>query len=502
MSTSASSLGPLSSTPVQVIHCSEELRQTLRVSTSKRKKKPTLNSYSRTSKQSVQQRQHTQYCVHDDGSITYARRYIEPPKNAQLSQPLAWEPLPGFIPDLCNDFTAGGLSSDDDITSSLDNSPKKKILLLMWLDHRSLFLEELLRLEGRGDLLEAPCSHCGNSFPKYQCQDCFGIDLRCLSCITAAHQRHPLHRLQKWNSNYFEHRCPNPHRSFNDDFVVMDSYGIHEVLLDFCNCVGAGSHVQQLLRVSWFPSTTADPKTAATFCLLDEFHLLSFESKVLAYKFYSALARRTDNTGLTPIKDRYESFMRMIREWRHLMMLKCSGRGHDPKGIDATEDGDCAVLCPACPHPGKNLPDDWEQAPRGKRWIYALFVAIDANFHLKCKVVSSDTTDPSLSHGLAYFVEESAYKKLLAEKTDVPQEKSTCASHNAVNMADTKTNWGLAATGLGTIDCARHNMKRPNAVGDLQKGEKYINMDYLFFNTPSHLLAQPILSYRYILSGL
>jgi hypothetical protein len=41
-------------------------------------------------------------------------------------------------------------------------------------------------------------------------------------------------------------------------------------------------------------------------------------------------------------------------------------------------------------------------------------------------------------------------------------------------MADTKSNQGLAATGLGTVDCARHNMKLPNGVGDLLKGERYI----------------------------
>ena len=28
-------------------------------------------------------------------------------------------------------------------------------------------------------------------------------------------------------------------------------------------------------------------------------------------------------------------------------------------------------------------------------------------------------------------------------------------------------------TGIGTVDCARHDMKRPNAIGDLQKGERY-----------------------------
>ena len=60
----------------------------------------------------------------------------------------------------------------------------------------------------------------------------------------------------------------------------------------------------------------------------------------------------------------------------------------------------------------------------------------------------------------------------------------------------------LASSGIGTIDCIRHNFKRPNSVGDLQKGEKYvrdhysiafvdvfaryINMDYLFFSSMSH----------------
>jgi hypothetical protein len=41
-------------------------------------------------------------------------------------------------------------------------------------------------------------------------------------------------------------------------------------------------------------------------------------------------------------------------------------------------------------------------------------------------------------------------------------------------MADVKTSRGLAATGVGTIDCARHNMKLPNGVGDLQKGERHV----------------------------
>jgi hypothetical protein len=63
------------------------------------------------------------------------------------------------------------------------------------------------------------------------------------------------------------------------------------------------------------------------------------------------------------VKDRYNQFLPVIRIWRHLKMLKRAGRGHDPAGIASTLDGECAVECPACPHPGINLPEGWEEAP-------------------------------------------------------------------------------------------------------------------------------------------
>lgn len=170
--------------------------------------------------------------------------------------------------------------------------------------------------------------------------------------------------------------------------------------------------------------------------------------------------------------------MRIVHQWRHLRQLRCGGRGHDPGGVTETKAGELAVLCPACPHPGKNLPSGWENSPPETRWLYALFIAIDANFRLKRKVVSSDQVDPGLNAGWVYFVEEHAYKSYLPEQTNERQERSTCVSHNAVNMADTKSSRGLAATGIGTVDCARHEFKLPNGVGNLQKGERYLNMDY------------------------
>jgi hypothetical protein len=44
------------------------------------------------------------------------------------------------------------------------------------------------------------------------------------------------------------------------------------------------------------------------------------------------------------------------------MALKRAGRAHDPAGIEATSNGGLMVECPACPHPGRNLPDGWEKA--------------------------------------------------------------------------------------------------------------------------------------------
>ncbi|OBZ73874.1 hypothetical protein A0H81_05915 [Grifola frondosa] len=170
--------------------------------------------------------------------------------------------------------------------------------------------------------------------------------------------------------------------------------------------------------------------------------------------------------GCESPKDRYPTFLRLIHMWRHLKLLKRLGRGHDPAGIGATEMGSCAVLCPACPHPGKNLPDDWQGAPPSQ----CLFVGIDANFRLKRKKVSSDSVDPGLNHRYAYFVET----------------KGTCNNHDALKLAHMKGSHGTAASGVGCVECTRHDMKRPCSVSDLQKGERYINMDYLFFSSMGH----------------
>lgn len=256
----------------------------------------------------------------------------------------------------------------------------------------------------------------------YRCVDCYNGGLLCQNCVVAAHAPHPLHRVQVklncrllslsdhvhqfWNGAYFEKttlkglglriqlghidssKCHNPKRASNDDFVVVDSNGVHSVALDFCHCGHSSASPEiQLLRSRWYPATGGNPKSAATFRVLEIFHILSFESKCSGFEFYNALSRLTDNSGVHPEKvgclmlfafwnshipsqqDRYDEFMRMVRQWRNLKMLKRAGRGHAADGIEGTQLGECALLCPACPHAGINLPDGWEDEPPDKRYV-------------------------------------------------------------------------------------------------------------------------------------
>jgi len=102
-------------------------------------------------------------------------------------------------------------------------------------------------------------------------------------------------------------------------------------------------------------------KTCATFRLLELLHILAVVSKGSTYDFYRTLEKVTNNTGINVSKSRYRALTRMCLQWRHLKMLKRGGRGHIDHGIQTTKAGALAVLCPSCPHPGKNMPEGWEE---------------------------------------------------------------------------------------------------------------------------------------------
>ncbi|KAF8170039.1 hypothetical protein K438DRAFT_1614355, partial [Mycena galopus ATCC 62051] len=113
------------------------------------------------------------------------------------------------------------------------------------------------------------------------------------------------------------------------------------------------------------------------------------------------------------------------------------------------------------------------------RFLYIFFLAIDACFRLKRRLVSSESKDPTLGSGWSYMVETTSYREYLLSVTD-QNEMSTCSGLAALNYANSKFSRGYSATGVGMGVCVRHKFVQPNGVGDLQKGERYANMDWIF----------------------
>ncbi|KAJ6460709.1 hypothetical protein C8R47DRAFT_1226212 [Mycena vitilis] len=254
--------------------------------------------------------------------------------------------------------------------------------------------------------------------------------------------------------------------------------GIHRVAADYCGCGVPDEAVFQLMDQYWWPATPLEPKTCCTFAALRQFHTLNTTGKVSGYDYYRTLEQLTDNTGLEPMPDRRRPFMRIVREWRNVKLFLRAGRAHDPSGIDGTQDGELAELCHACPQVGKNMPVDWQNEPARTAFKNWLHVGADANFRLRGRIVSSDAKDPTLGDGLAYFVNKVLYAEHI--KHYVTQEEiNTCSGFAAMFLANLKRVKGLRTSGVAGVTCTRHNMWRPNGMGDLQKGERFCNMDWV-----------------------
>ncbi|RDX40319.1 hypothetical protein OH76DRAFT_1459536 [Lentinus brumalis] len=389
-----------------------------------------------------------------------------------------------------------------------------------FIPKRDLYLNEMLRRDGRGHATNDKCLDCPDpahaGVAAIRCSVCAPGPLCCEACAVRKHASCPYHRIQRWTGQTFEdvtlkdlglviqlghHHdrsiCTNPQPS-RSDFSVIDVNGRHLVAVNFCGCDNAGKAgnvVEQLLRFDLWPATDCEPNTVFTFQMLEHYHVQSLQGKMSMYDYYASLERLTDNTGTTRAQDRYKAFMRVVAQWRHLKLLKRAGRGHDHTGVAGTKQGELALRCPACPHVGINLPDNWETISDDLKYLYMMTVAIDACFRLKRRDVSDTNKDPILGSGWAYFVEDTGYHEVLAGYGD-QKEMSTCTGLSAVDHANTKFSQGYAATGVGAVMCARHGFWLAHGIGDIQKGEKYINMDYIFVCAmKEYLVVNKLVSY-------
>ncbi|KAJ7696889.1 hypothetical protein B0H14DRAFT_2650021 [Mycena olivaceomarginata] len=145
-------------------------------------------------------------------------------------------------------------------SSAQDKSMNRWLRLL-----RDLYLVQLLRWDGCADASADLCPRPGTVFffAKTSLKE---IGLR----IQFGHPPHE--------------SCTNPQPG-NSGFVVLHHNGIHTVDVDFCGCDSerrAEPYVQ-LLRAGWYPATDERPQTAATFVMLDQFHISTLQAKTTAY---------------------------------------------------------------------------------------------------------------------------------------------------------------------------------------------------------------------------
>ncbi|KAJ6495711.1 hypothetical protein C8R47DRAFT_1176230 [Mycena vitilis] len=278
--------------------------------------------------------------------------------------------------------------------------------------------------------------------------------------------------------------------SARNDFVVYDLSGVHEVAVDFCGCEPHVDPNIQLLRACWWPATVIMPNTCATFALLRLFHVINCLGKLSAYDFLRGLEMCTNHDGLDKPPDRRKPFMHIMRQYREVKRMKRARRGHDAGGARATKQGELALKCRACPQPGWNLPEGWEKADAVSRFLYFMFLAVDANFRLSNRNVSSEIADPILGDGLGFFCKREGEDGYIAHigKHVNEQEMSTCSGFQAMFKQGRRVK-GLRTTGIGGVTCSRHNMWQGNGIGDLQLGERHCNMDFLIISVLNALRA-------------
>ncbi|KAJ7106120.1 hypothetical protein C8R43DRAFT_963449 [Mycena crocata] len=388
-----------------------------------------------------------------------------------------------------------------------------------WRPLAGRFMDELIQHEGLGDSIHlSSCSTCKEPYDKKRrrlcCEDC-GRFVECDECVVKRHTTSPLHRLKEWNGTYWiwttlhalgsEYQlghgglaCRRP-VAMTHDMVVMDVKYIHTVRIRYCGCdVSAGAlNLEQLMRTGWYPATITDPGTCTIFAALDLFRLLSVVANVNVKDFVTTLEKNTNATATESVPDRYRAFGCMVRQWAFLNRLMRAGVAQNAGGIADVKARDTAQDCWTCPHDGKNIPVDWREVAPEFRFLYMLILAMDANFRMKSRLRKNARMDNPLGPGLGYLVEGEPYADFLKDYIG-EKDVSTCIAFTALLQKDTQVTTGLRCSGVGGVVCAQHEVVRPHGIGDLQKGERYANMDFILFasivgkiNLPTRMAKLP-----------
>ncbi|KIJ40439.1 hypothetical protein M422DRAFT_256688 [Sphaerobolus stellatus SS14] len=321
--------------------------------------------------------------------------------------------------------------------------------------YKDIVLEEMMNLEW-DERIGSNCQ-CGNA-AEFCCEECSNPPFLYQECIVSTHRHAPLHWISRWNGQYFirtslsslqfhlclgHHgdRCPMtpfsvclghhedhcPMTPFSDakHVIITHLNGIQPVLVIYCSCPGSFDVVQQRIRAKLFPAMTQKPASAFMFALLKQFQKHSSESGQPAYAYFMALQCITNDVSKDDVLDRY-------------------------------------LLCPACPQPQINMASNWERGSREEQHKHTLFLEVDGNFSLDEKQKKKDPDDVSLDMGRGAFVLKAPFDEFLkSAAADLTAEALTCSGFKAADILSQK-NKNSVSTGMV----------------DLQKGERYCNVDY------------------------
>ncbi|KAH6904731.1 hypothetical protein BKA70DRAFT_1373436 [Coprinopsis sp. MPI-PUGE-AT-0042] len=395
--------------------------------------------------------------------------------------------------------------------------------MVEWLPRRDGYLDELLRAESPPEILQ--CCLCGSAEDGlWRCTECVGSrgQAMCRRCCRDRHISNPFHRVENYNPKGFfqpswlwrvgthvgigtcsSNRCSVPSEdgsttlpaesldtadwTDHEDFTfgakppgryynsmkvltVVHVNGVHHIPFAFCTCHEALAEDIQLLRAGFYPSTYKDIRTVFTFPLLNDYSLSTLECFTSTHHYYAKLRRLTNKAFPGSVPDRTRELRRAGRQWRSLKERRRHGVAHTGK---IPGRGDLAFFCAACPQPGVNLPDDWEDDP--EQWKYTRSFVGDGNMTCVHRHRPGQS-DVYLKDGEGFMTARNPYSTHI-ETTVEAKEKRTCHEHRAVSNKS-KIHKGCDATGIGAWACMRHGCFCPGGVADFQKGERQMNMDF------------------------
>ncbi|KAH9484634.1 hypothetical protein JR316_0004116 [Psilocybe cubensis] len=257
---------------------------------------------------------------------------------------------------------------------------------------------------------------------------------------------------------------------------VVHSNGIHNLPLVTCSCRGMEQIPADLIACRLLPTSFVRIRTVFTAQVLDKFRLCNLELQSSAYQFYQLVRRLTKPMDPSSVVNLYNEFRRMTRLWRWMKKLKWAGfAGHNGKAVKDVCKGELANFCPACPQPGINLPDGWENDPN--KFVYRRVLVADGNFKADHVQPKKQSNDIWLSEGGGMIPKREEYhsflKTAIEKLTGAPCENTFRAITGA--MLASKS---CDVTGVVGVACARHGCYAPNALVDLFKGEQQKNVDF------------------------